>query len=103
MPHNSSRGEALPIAQCEEMVQLGDLCAPATLTDGEVLLIRFSLSSLGREQLRLVNHLKLYPHSVVLALGKKRLKGDHHIIGFEEKTGSVTFHVARNKPALPGE
>ena len=94
-PDSTVSGQ-LGVEQCEEMVRLGDLCARATWTDGEVLLLRFSLSSLGREQLQLVNHLKLYPHPVRLALGKKPLKGDHHIIGFEEQSDSVTFHVASN-------
>jgi hypothetical protein len=80
----------------EEIVQLGELCALATWTEVEVLRIRFSLAALGRDQLRLVNHLKLNPHSVQLKLGGKKLKGSYHIIGFEEKSGSVTFHVAHD-------
>jgi hypothetical protein len=57
------------------MVQLGDLCALATWTEVEVLRIRFSLATLGRDQLRLVSQLKLNAHPVYLKLDGKRLKG----------------------------
>jgi hypothetical protein len=59
----------------EELVQLGDLCALATWTQVEVLGIRFSLAALGRDQLRLVHHLKFNPHLMQLTLGEKRKKG----------------------------
>ena len=71
MTAQHSEGEKRTHMPREEMVQLGDLSAPATCTDGEVLEIRLSLSSLGSEQLRLVQQLKSKSHAISVTLPYK--------------------------------
>jgi len=79
------------------MIQLGELSAPATWkADGEILSVQFATSALGRDQLRYIRDLKLNPHPISLSLEGKRSTEGNHIIGFEEKPGTVTFHIARH-------
>ena len=83
--------------QHEGMVQLGDLHAlGAWKEDGEILSIKFSTASLSREQLQQLRVLQSNARPILLALGRKRATSDNHIVGFEEKSGTATFHVAHN-------
>ena len=83
------------IKQREGIVQLGDLTAPATWANGQILSIRFFTGTFSAEQWQATEHLRYCPHPVSLVCAGTP---HHHrrIVGHERDSSSVTFHVSQD-------
>src|SRR5438477_9918450 len=81
--------------QQQGSVQLGDLNALASWTDGQILTLRFPLGAFNKAQLRQVEHLRSTCDRVEVVLDGDEQIGVHRIVGYERSSEMVTFHVAR--------
>lgn len=79
------------------LVQLGDLNGPATWkSTGTLLSIRFPTLSFNRTQWREVERLRYFAEPVFL-LWDGTANSDNRIIGYEQDSISVTFHLSEDQ------
>src|SRR3977135_29509 len=76
-------------------VQLGELNALASWTDGQILTLCFPLGAINKTQLRQIEHLRSTCDPVEVILDGDEQTGGNRIVGYERSSEMVTFHVAR--------
>ena len=76
------------------VVRVDELSAHATWENGDCLVIRFDPEKMTKEQLNLLQHVRIKSDRVAVQLPKSRKSSPGHIVGFDRKDNAIYVSFA---------